>query len=379
MRLLKVLHFILGKANKNRANGVNQVIAGLAKYTARLGAEVRVVGKAESVAYEGEIIQRDGFEVEAYSYWGKPLRAALEEHIDWADVVHLHGTYSLWNLLVGRMCGKAVKSYIVTLHDGLAPERAKSRGKIRKYIFHTVAQKRHLNNAAAVHVLTEEEATDLFAAAIPRRVFCIPNGIDQEDYPAYNPRDLSFSKSLIIGCLGRLSAEKNLDSLCQAVENLSSDIDIRLILAGPETKYGKKLVSRYSNSNIELVGPKFGKEKEDFINSLDLFIHPSLCEVFSIAGMEVLASGTPLLITRTSKASYFYNRNAFFMCEPTVFGLESAIKRALDKKDDWPQMIVNGRRLVEDTFNWKIAAGNMHAAYNQIVERKYEARSGRLD
>ena len=43
----RVLHFILGKANKDRANGVNQVIAGLAKYTARSGGDVRVIGKTE--------------------------------------------------------------------------------------------------------------------------------------------------------------------------------------------------------------------------------------------------------------------------------------------------------------------------------------------
>ena len=62
----RVLHVILGKADKNRANGVNQVITGLAKYTARNDSAVFVLGKAETAAHEGQVIKRDGFAVTVY-------------------------------------------------------------------------------------------------------------------------------------------------------------------------------------------------------------------------------------------------------------------------------------------------------------------------
>ena len=39
---MRILHFILGKADKNRPNGVNQVIAGLAKYLVKEGVDLNV-------------------------------------------------------------------------------------------------------------------------------------------------------------------------------------------------------------------------------------------------------------------------------------------------------------------------------------------------
>jgi glycosyltransferase involved in cell wall biosynthesis len=364
---MNVLHFILGKANKDRANGVNQVIAGLAKYSAGLGADVRVIGKAESVDAEGEIIARDGFSVEAYSHWSRRLRSALIKGVRWADVVHLHGVYSQWNLLVGRMCEEIGRPYIVTLHDGLAPERSEARGRLKKLIFHAVLQRRHLARAAGVHLLTEEEATILFAVAQPQKVFCIPNGVDLDDYPSPNaPKDGS-SNEIDIGYLGRLSPEKNLDALCFAFSKINTEHNMRLKLAGPPSAYGDSLLKRFADHGVEGVGAKFGGEKAVFMRSMDLFVHPSLCDVFSIAAMEVLAVGTPLLITRTSNASYFYDRGAFFMCEPSVFGLERGMRLALGRQADWPEMSVRGRRLINDRLNWHTAASDMLEAYGQIV------------
>lgn len=364
---MKVLHFILGKANKARANGVNQVIAGLAKHSARLGAGVRVIGKAESVTREGETITRDGFDVEAYSRWGRPLRSALADGIRWADVVHLHGVYSPWNLLVAKICEETCHPYVVTLHDGLAPERSKAHGRFRKWVFHSLLQRRHLAHAAGVHVLTEEEGTDLFSVAHPRNVFCIPNGVDLDDYPSPNVREGVSLNDINIGYLGRLSPEKNLEALCLAFAEVNTAHNMRLILAGPPSAYGDRLLKRFSGQGVVGVGTKFGEDKSAFIREMDLFVHPSLCDVFSISAMEVLAVGTPLLITRTSNASYFCDRGAFFMCEPTVFGLAKGLRLALDRQAGWAEMSVRGRRLIDERLNWRAAASDMLEAYSQIV------------
>ncbi|MGE4095781.1 MAG: glycosyltransferase [Candidatus Binatia bacterium] len=364
---MRVLHFILGKANKERANGVNQVIAGLAKYCARHGADIRVVGKAEAVSREGERIVRDGFEVEAYSRWAGPLRAALREAIRWAQVVHLHGVFSPWNVLAGRICDEIGRPYIVTLHDGLAPERALMRSGFKKKLFHRLIQRRHLEHAAGIHVLTEEESTDLLKVTRPAHVFCIPNGIDLEDYPLPSKTPSGWSGRVNIGYLGRLSKEKNIEALCEAFARINQARQLRLQIAGPSSTYGQELLRRFSEHGVEGVGPKYGESKLEFIRALDLFVHPSLCDVFSITGMEVLAIGTPLLISRTSKVSYFFNRNAYFMCEPTSFGLERGLRQALDRSADWSAIAARGRQLIEDRLNWSIAAQDMLEAYDRIL------------
>ncbi len=367
---MRVLHFILGKANKDRANGVNQVISGLAKYSVRHGAEVRVIGKAQTVESEGERILRDGFEVEAYSQWCGPLRQALISAIDWADTVHLHGVYAPWNLWVASMCKQRGKSFVITLHDGLAPERAMVRSGFRKRLYDVLFQKHHLRAAAGVHVLTEEESTDLFNCVDLANVFCIPNGIDLDDFPVDPMPIMRNTTKITLGYLGRLSPEKNLDALCKAFVTANVDGRFRLKLAGPQSEYGLSLVARYGAKGVKWVGPKFGSDKTEFIRSVDLFLHPSLCDVFSIAAMEVLALGTPLLITRTAKASYFYDRQAFFMCEPTEFGLTRGLKSALDQSSRWPSMVNNGRQLIKDRLNWSAAAKELLDEYSRIIRKK---------
>jgi glycosyltransferase involved in cell wall biosynthesis len=369
---LKIIHFILGKANKERANGVNQVIAGLAKYSVLHGAEVRVIGKAQSVEREGEHIIRDGFEVEAYSRWGRPLYRALAEAIAWADIVHLHGVYAPWNLWVAKLCRRSGKSFVITLHDGLAPERVLMRGRLKKWIYHNLFQKRHLRAASAIHVLTEEESTDLLTNARPSRVFCIPNGIDLNDFPNAEMPTLREGNVISLGYLGRISPEKNLDSLCKAFVTANVDGRLRLKLAGPESDYGRRLIACYGSKGVEWVGPKFGLEKVEFICSTDLFVHPSKADVFSIAAMEVLALGTPLLITRTSNANYFYDRQAFFMCEPTVFGIERGLLYALERRSEWPEMVIRGRKLIEERLNWSVAAQDLLYEYARILDGDHE-------
>jgi glycosyltransferase involved in cell wall biosynthesis len=367
---MRILHFILGKANKERANGVNQVIAGLAKYTARHGAEVRVIGKAESVGSEGEFIARDGFEVQAFSKWNRPLQEAVFDAIGWADIVHLHGVFAPWNLWVAGLCKRLGKPYVITLHDGLDRERLLARGGIKKRLFHFLLQRRHINQAAGIHALTEEEATDVLACASPRNLFCIPNGVDLEDFSSMQPARPAPEDVINIGYLGRLSPEKNLDALCRAAVAANHDGRLRLKLAGPDSAYLQQLLNRYGRYGVEWVGPQYGTDKADFIRSVDMFVHPSLCDVFSIAAMEVLALGIPLLITRTAKASYFYDRQAFFMCEPTEFGLLLGLQSAFSQTSRWPSMAENGRQLIEDRLNWSVAARGLLDEYARIVGKQ---------
>jgi glycosyltransferase involved in cell wall biosynthesis len=120
---------------------------------------------------------------------------------------------------------------------------------------------------------------------------------------------------------------------------------------------------------VEFVGPQYGDDKLAFLDSIDLFVHPSRTDVFSIGAMEALARGVPMVISRTSDTSYFAESGAFIMCEPTAFGIERALRKALDRQDDWPAMVQRGRKLIETRLNWSAAALDMVAAYRDVLER----------
>lgn len=369
---MKVFHFILGKASKERANGVNQVVAGLAKYSIRAGIDVRVIGKANSAAHEGEVIERDGFSVVVFSRWSVELRQAVRQAILWADVVHLHGAYAPHNIWVGWLCEAADKPYIVTPHGGLAPERRALRGGVRKALFHFMLQKRHLERAALIHALTEEETTDIVALTKPCRVVVVPNGIDLEDFPALPERVPALPNQPIrIGYIGRLSREKNLHALCAAFAAVSSeDDDLELHLAGPKSREGDAITQAWADGRIELVGPLYGAEKLSFLREIDLMVLPSLSEGFPISAAESLASGVPLVITRSSNLTYFAKSDAFVLCEATALGLERGLRKALAQRAEWQNMTKRGRQLIETRLNWASVTTEMVDAYRSLVERR---------
>lgn len=365
---MRVLHIILGKADKNRANGVNQVIAGLAKYSARNGATISILGKAQTAAQEGEVIQRDGFEVKVYTKWCRAYRVAVYQAVNDADIVHLHGTYSPLNIWLGWVCDSAGKPYVVTLHGGLSAARSTWKNRLQKHLFYLLFQKRHLERAALIQALTEEEGTEALAAFRPRSMCVIPNGVDLEDFPSAPDRGRP-GPILKIGYIGRLSREKNLDALCKAFTKINVAGRARLLLAGPTSAEGDEIAHQYASHGVEVVGPKFGPDKLAFLDSVNLFVHPSKTDVFSIGAMEALARGVPMVISRTSDSSHFAASGGFIMCEPTAFGIERALRKALDRWETWPEMAHRGRQLIEARLNWNVAASDLIAAYQDVMER----------
>ena len=99
---MKILHFILGKANPDRANGVNQVIYGLAKYQRLAGHEVFVIGISQTMKQPYELIRRGYFQVEAYKSFYRGGFARFKEVSQDVDIVHLHGVWNFMNIIVGR-------------------------------------------------------------------------------------------------------------------------------------------------------------------------------------------------------------------------------------------------------------------------------------
>ena len=96
--------------------------------------------------------------------------------------------------------------------------------------------------------------------------------------------------------LGLLSPHKHLDDIISIVKNarLSSKKDIELHIGGKllQTDYCNHLKSVCADKNwIQLVGPKYGLDKEEFLCSGSYAIHATREEAFGIAVTEYLKAG----------------------------------------------------------------------------------------
>jgi glycosyltransferase involved in cell wall biosynthesis len=368
---MKILHFILGKANPDRANGVNQVIYGLAKYQRLAGHEVFVVGISKSLKKTYELIDRGYFQVEAYKSFNKGGFARVKSICKEIDIVHLHGVWNMKNVRLGHYLQTIGKPYIITAHCGYAMDRLKQSNYLIKLLYHKIWQKNLYEHAAGIHALTREESTDIYHFCKNENIFVVTNGVDPDTYDKYQYVVHQERRKIKFGYLGRLSVEKNIDNLIKAVSLLPDEVkkQVELCLIGPITSNVTKLQKLAKELNIEgnvkFLGGKYGEEKIQTLLDLDFYIHPAYSDVVGISVMEALALGLPTIVTRTSHMSYFNNSNAFIMVEPTAFDLSRGIRSAISRLDDREQLSANAKKLYQKQFNWEVAVNALVNEYRK--------------
>ena len=368
---MKVLHFILGRADQNTSNGVNKVIFGHAKYGNAIGHDVQVVGVSSSQKTKYELIERDGFCVHSFNSFLFGAFDYIRKVSTKVDIIHIHSVWNNYNVLLANYLILRNIPYVITPHSGLTDDRIKQSNYIFKLLYHKLFQKRVFNNALGVHALTQEESTVLSKYTLNKKIFVVENGIELTDRVKKNfiPK-----KHYRIGFLGRLAIEKNILGLLHALKEISPEIlkRVELVLIGPcknkdFEKFKSFIKENDLQSNVSFEGALYGKEKENMLAGLDGYIHPAFSDVVSIAVMEALSFGLPSIITRTSDVSYYYNSNSFIMVEPYPTSIAKGIERFVLMEGEHETMSNNSIDLVHSTFNWPVVIPKLYYKYNDLL------------
>ena len=138
---MKILHFILGKANLDRSNGVNHVIHGLCKNIALTENEIKVIGLSKGMKESSKLIEREKFQVIVFNkFFGECFETLKRETVK-VDIVHLHSVWNNYNILFARYLISINKPYVVTIHSGLTEDRIRQSRYWIKLLYHKFVQK----------------------------------------------------------------------------------------------------------------------------------------------------------------------------------------------------------------------------------------------
>ncbi len=372
---MKILHLISGKANPNRANGVNQVVHGLAKYMSRLGHEVRVLGISTSAKTNGEVVEREGFSVEVHRSFLLTGAKRFKELAADCDIIHLHGVWNKMNILAGHYCTRMGKPYVVTPHGMFAKDRVRQSHYLSKLACHYCIQRRFLNRAAAIHALSSEELRDIAHYCRNKALFVVPNGVDEDALKGLSYAARRGRAKIRLGYLGRLSPEKNIESLLHALALLPPPCreQVELYLIGPLERHSvtlKELSKKLKLDDIvHFVGPRYGRDKANALLELDLYIHPAYSEGFSLAIAEALFLGLPSIISSGSNMSDYDGTGAFMICAPTAPNLCRAMVDMLSQQERWAEMSARARELCQTHFTWQLCADELLRHYQALCEK----------
>ncbi|MGD1845803.1 MAG: glycosyltransferase [Salibacteraceae bacterium] len=179
---MPIVHILLGKANPNRANGVNKVVNELARSQHHLGEQVAVWGitpspEAPTVArcYPIRFFQahRNPFIVD-----GQLIKALHE--VNPTTVFHLHGGFIPAFFALHKWLVRLNLRFIFTPH-GSYNHAALSKSRLRKTLYFNCFERSMVNHAKALHLIGKSELESSHQLPITAAKVLVPNGQNLED------------------------------------------------------------------------------------------------------------------------------------------------------------------------------------------------------
>ncbi len=181
------------------------------------------------------------------------------------------------------------------------------------------------------------------------RVIAIPNGIDLSRFSRRKIEDRrAKSEKLHAGCVARLSREKGVDVLIDAVKGLD-DVSLTIVGTGPESE----ILSKRSNEATSIRILPHVDNLGDFYHSLDILILPSReHDPFGMVAAEAMLLGVPVIVTDACGiAGYLHDGNDALIAKAnSAASLRDAILKMKDGKTR-AAIAKNGRSTAEKTFS----------------------------
>lgn len=289
------------------------------------------------------------------------------------DLVIFHSTYIYRHAIIARELRKNKIPYIITPHGGMT-KGAQRKKRVKKKLGNILFFRKMVNNAVAVHCLTEGEEKEVKLWGRP--TFVVPNGIDM---PALIKKksQIKPGEPLRLLFIGRIEIYiKGLDILLEGIalhKRKDWGRNVSLWIAGPDHQDNLKklhsLINRLDiKDSVKLLGPVIGREKERVFKQAHIYVQTSRTEGCSMSILEALAYGIPcLLSTGTNIAHEVEECGAGWCVEGTAESVASGLLNILEKLEELPRMAKKARALAEEKYNWNQIAQQMIAHYDRII------------
>lgn len=236
------------------------------------------------------------------------------------------------------------------------------------------------HNAAHVVAKCGDEANLIRRVDARVAVTIVPNGVDAD---AFTPAHISDDGALRLLCVARLIERKGQEHLIQAVKRLTEqDIDVVLDLVGTgDARRANEQQARDLGiaDRVNFVGYVPREEIAQVYVNAHVFVLASYNEGMSVATLEAMAAGLPLVVTRTpgTKELVQENVNGLLFDWADVDALTAHLKFLATHRDIARAMGHASRELAQQ-FAWEdVAARYGELFWEMGVDATVRQRIGR--
>ena len=318
---------------------------------------------------------------------GPKFNAFIDRHLGEFDAMHIHGTWEHCLAYAGTAAHVAGVPYVLAPH-GMLDRWCRARSSLKKALamrfLGTRAMMRGADGAQFGTLEERDEAADLGMAWRP---FIVPNGIVADQFvrtpgegieTLYEEFPQLRGRSPLLLFYSRMHPKKGVDLLLEATARLARqhpDAGLLVAAIAQDDAYEARVRERAERGDLRdrvaITTSYTGERGIIAINAADIFVLPSHQEGFSMAIVEAMAYGMPMVITDKCHMSVIAEIDAGVVVPVTVDGIAEGMQRVVRAAPEQrAAMGARGREWVLANCTWERIGEKLEAMYEQLISAK---------
>ncbi|WP_280463047.1 glycosyltransferase family 4 protein [Nocardia carnea] len=306
------------------------------------------------------------------------LRAAriLRDRVQDFDIVHDNQCLGSGLLDIARRL-----PLVATVHHPITKDREvdlaaaiwRRKPLVRRWYGFLGMQQRIARQIPDLVTVSTSSATDIADdfGVDPAQLKVVPLGVDTDLFAPRGPR----VAGRIVAVASADKPLKGISHLLQALTRLrvTHKVELQLVAKLEPNGPTEKQIAELGLSDIVTVRPGLtDTELAELLASAEIACIPSLYEGFSLPAVEAMASGTPLVVSRTGALPEVVGEPGV-CAELTEPGDSAALVRVIGRLLDSPQtrqrMQAAGRDRAVSVFSWESVAAQTVQVYQNAIDR----------
>ena len=305
------------------------------------------------------------------AYYNTKYAKKLKEKFN-IDIVHSNGSESLFcDVLTMHSCHKAWVKYYRSWD--LFRNVAGFISSVNKVVL-SVERKVIEKGSRKIIAVSEGVKKEILENYnVPEdKIAVIPNGVDLHEFKPDRAKREKIrekykirNKEIILMFSGHEFGRKGLEYIIKALPQVKENVKL-LVVGKDNPEPYKKLASKLGVSN-KIIFAGFVPEISEYYAASDIFVFPTTYEAFSLATLEAVASGLPILATKVNGTEELIKEgyNGFFIKrEPK--DIAEKINISVEDENLRKQMSRNARKTAEK-YSWDEVAKRTLKVYEEVV------------
>jgi len=366
------------------------VYGGAGVHVRYLVQELRKMIDIEVRSFGDQDIKEEGYSVKGYSSLGKlegdpRISKALDtlgidlsivnDMMD-SDIVHTHTWYAAFAGFLANILYN--NKFVLTSHslEPLRPWKEEQLGA--GYKLSSWVEKLGIENADRVVAVSKMMKADIlkYFDIDEKKIKVIYNGIDiskwKETLTDYTLKEYGIDEEYVL-FVGRTTQQKGMIYLIEAAKDIKAKVVF--CTSAPDTPEIEQMITKKMKETTNTLWINKLLKEEQYIelySNASVFACPSIYEPFGIINLEAMACKTPVVASKVGgiKEVVVEGETGFFVEPAEPKQLSEKINKLLQDKALAKTFGENGRKRVEEYFDWKIIAKQTKEMYEELLKEK---------